>query len=192
MAVLILGLVVFLAAHSVRIVADAWRTRQIARIGEHRWKGAYSLVSIVGLGLIIWGYGLARVDPVVLWHPPPAMRHVAALASVVAFILIAAAYIRGTRIKSALGHPMVAGITLWALGHLLANGRLSGLVLFGAFVAWGIVDFGASRRRDRVAGVAYPTGSLSRDAIAVVAGIVVAIVFALYLHGPLIGTRPFG
>lgn len=192
MAVLIFGLVVFLAAHSVRIVADDWRARQIARIGEHRWKGAYSLVSLAGLGLIIWGYGLGRADPLVLWHPPPGMRHVTALASVVAFILIAAAYIRGTRIKSALGHPMVAGVTLWALGHLVASGRLSGLVLFGAFATWGIVDFAASRRRDRLAGVAYPAGSLSRDAIAVVVGIAVAILFALYLHGPLIGMRPFG
>ena len=152
----------------------------------------YSLVSLVGLAAIIWGFGIARADPVVLWAAPAWTRHVAALASVIAFILIAAAYIPRTRIKSALGHPMVAGVTLWAAGHLLANGRLAGAVLFGAFLVWGIVDFAASRRRDREGGVVRPEGSLVRDALAVVVGVVVALAFALYLHGPLIGTRPFG
>lgn len=192
MTLLIVGLVVFLGGHSVRVFADGWRARQIARLGDGPWKGIYSLVSIVGLGLIIWGFGMARTDSVVVWNPPASMRHVTALLSVLAFILIAAAYIPGTRIKAAIGHPMVAGITLWALGHLLANGQLSGVVLFGAFVVWGVVMFAASRRRDRAAGVAYPARGIARDAVAIAVGVAVALGFALYLHGPLIGLRPFG
>ncbi len=192
MTILILGLVVFLGAHSVRVFADDWRARQRARIGERRWKAIYSLVSIVGLGLVIWGFGMTRADPVVVWTPPASMRHVAALLSVLAFVLIAAAYIPGTRIKAAIGHPMLAGVALWALGHLLANGRLGDVVLFGVFLVWSSVDFGASRRRDRKAGVTYEARGFTRDAAAVVVGVAVALAFALYLHGPLIGVRPFG
>ena len=192
MTILILGLVILLGVHSVRIYADAWRARQVARLGEGPWKAIYSLASIVGLALIIWGFGMARADPVVVWNPPASMRHVAALLSVLAFILVAAAYIRGTRIKAAIGHPMVAGVGLWALGHLLANGRLRDVVLFGVFLVWSVVDFGVSRRRDRLARVTYRAEGISRDITAVIAGTAVALGFALYLHGPLIGVRPFG
>jgi uncharacterized membrane protein len=192
MAILILGLVILLGVHSARIYADGWRARQVARIGERPWKAIYSLASIVGLALVIWGFGMARADPVVVWNPPAPMRHVAALLSVLAFILVAAAYVRGTRIKAAIGHPMVAGVGLWALGHLLANGRLGDVVLFGAFLVWSVVDFGVSRRRDRLAGVTYRAEGITRDITAVVVGIAAALGFALYLHGPLIGVRPFG
>jgi uncharacterized membrane protein len=192
MTLLIVGLVVLLGVHSVRIYADGWRARQVARLGEGPWKALYSLASIIGLALVIWGFGIARADPVVVWNPPASMRHVAALLSVLAFILVAAAYVRGTRIKAAIGHPMVAGVGLWALGHLLANGGLRDVVLFGAFLVWAIVDFGVSRRRDRLAGVTYRANGISRDITAIVVGIAAALAFALYLHGPLIGVRPFG
>ena len=119
------------------------------------------------------------------------MRHVAALLTVAGFVLIAAAYVPGTKLKAALGHPMTAGIALWALGHLVANGRLPAVVLFGTFLVWSIVTFAVRRGRDRVAGVRYPAGSLRMDAIALVAGLVLSLVFALFLHGPLIGVRPF-
>jgi uncharacterized membrane protein len=98
----------------------------------------------------------------------------------------------GTRIKAALGHPMTVGIALWALGHLLANGRLNALILFGSFLAWAVIVYVVRRRRDREAGRTYPAGGLARDAIAAVIGVVVSVVFALYLHGPLTGIRPFG
>lgn len=192
MFLLIAGLLLFLVSHSVGIAAPDWRARQLARLGEHRWKGLYSLVSLVALGLIIWGYGHARANPVVVWTSPAWTRHVAALLIVIAFVLIAAAYVPRTRIKAAIGHPMTAGIALWAFAHLLANGRLSAVILFGAFLAWALVTFVARRRRDRNAGTTYPPGSLAQDAIALVAGVGVSIGFALYLHGPLIGVRPFG
>ncbi len=192
MTVLILGLLLFLGAHSVRIFADDWRSRQIARLGGGKWKGLYSAVSAVGLVLIIWGYGLARTDPVLLWSPPLWTRHVAALLTVPAFILLAAAYVPGNRIKAKVGHPMLAGVKVWAFAHLLANGTAAAVVLFGAFLVWAIAAFATARQRDRRAGTVYPAGALARDAVAVIVGLIAWAAFAFLLHQWLIGTRPFG
>jgi uncharacterized membrane protein len=145
MTVLILGLLLFLGAHSVRIFADGWRARQVARLGEGKWKGVYSVVSAIGFVLIVWGYGLARADPVFLWSPPLWTRHVAGLLTVPAFILLAAAYVPGNRIKAKVGHPMVAGVKVWAFAHLLANGTLAAVVLFGAFLVWAVAEFASAR-----------------------------------------------
>jgi uncharacterized membrane protein len=192
MSALIAGLVVFFAAHSVGLVAPAWRARQIARIGLGPWKLAYAAISVAGLVLVVWGFRMARADAIVVWQPPVWTRHVTVLLTVVGFALIAAAYIPGTRVKAALGHPMTAGVALWATGHLIADGRLADVVLFGAFLVWALITFVTRRRRDRDAGVDSGAGSLASDALAIVAGIVVSLLFALYLHGPLIGVRPFG
>ncbi len=189
---LIIGLIVFLGVHSVRIFADSWRTKQLARLGEMTWKGLYSLIAIVGFVLIVWGYGEARATPIVLWDPPVWTRHVASLLVLFSFILIAAAYIPQTRIKVAVGHPMVLGVKLWAFAHLLANGTLADLILFGGFLVWAIADFIAARRRDRVAGTVTTKGPVMRDVTAIVAGIVGWWVFAFYLHAWWIGVRPFG
>ena len=192
MIVLVAGLVVFLGTHWVGILAPRWREAQIARIGEHRWKLAYSLVSIVGFVLLIWGYGRARADAVALWTPPPWGPHATALLTVVAFILVVSAYVPQTHFRTWLGHPMTAGVGVWALGHLLANGTLRDVILFGAFLVWSIAVLASRRRRDREAGVVYPRGRGARDLVAIVVGVVAALVFALFLHGPLIGVRPFG
>ena len=192
MILLILGLIVFLGAHSLRIFADSWRSAQIARIGEGSWKGLYSLVSIAGFVLLIWGYGRARSATTVLWQPPSWTHYVAALFVLVAFVLVAAAYVRGTRIKSALHHPMILGVKSWAFGHLIANGTLADVVLFGSFLVWAIVDFAASRRRDRLAGTVYPPGAAGRDAIAIAIGLAGWAIFAFYLHERWIGVRPLG
>jgi uncharacterized membrane protein len=189
---LIAGLVVFLGLHSLGIAAPRWRAAQVDRLGLHRWKLAFSAASIAGFALILWGYGIARGESVVLWSAPPSMRHVTELLAVIAFILVVSAYVPGTHFKSALGHPMTAGVAVWAFGHLLANGRLPDVVLFGAFLAWALVVFVNRRRRDREAGAAYPPGYVGRDVVAIVAGTVAALAFALLLHGPLIGVRPFG
>ena len=122
---LVLGLVIFLGAHSVRIVGEDWRAKQIARRGENGWKGLYSLVSIVGFVLIVWGYGQARLAGADLWHPPVWTRHTALLLTLVSFVLLAAAYVPGTRIKAAIKHPMVVGVKVWAFAHLISNGRLA-------------------------------------------------------------------
>jgi uncharacterized membrane protein len=192
MSWLVVGLIVFLVPHSIGLAAPQWRSRQVARLGDGPWKGLYSLVSLAGLVLIIWGFGQARATPVAVWTPPSWGRHASALLTVIAFVLIAAAYVPRTRIKAALGHPMTAGVALWAFAHLLANSTLHDVVLFGAFLVWALVTFLIRRGRDRRAGTTYPPGSLAKDAIAVVAGIVASLGFALFLHGPLIGVRPFG
>jgi uncharacterized membrane protein len=192
MSLLILGLIVFLGAHSLRIFADSWRSAQIARIGENPWKGLYSLVSIAGFVLLIWGYGRARAATIVLWQPPSWTHYLAALFVLIAFVLVVAAYVRGTRIKSALHHPMILGVKSWAFGHLIANGTLADVVLFGSFLVWAIVDFAASRRRDRVAGTVYPAGTAARDAIAIAIGVAAWAVFTFYLHERWIGVRPLG
>ncbi len=188
---LILGMVLFFVPHSVRLVADGWRSATIARIGEPAWKGLYTLVAIVGLVVLVYGYGAARADPTVLWTPPAWGRHATALLSLVAFILVAATYIPGTHIRERIGHPMLAGVKAWALGHLLSNGTLADLLLFGVFLVWAIVQFAVSRRRDRAEGRTRPAEGWGRDIAAVVVGIVATGVFALWLHVPLIGVRPF-
>jgi len=191
MAVLILGLVLFLGVHSIRIFADDWRSAQIASRGEGAYKGVYSLLSIAGLVLIVWGYGQTRIAPLDLWSPPVWTRHAASLLTLLSFVLIVAAYVPRNRIRAAVGHPMVAGVKLWAFAHLIANGRAGDVVLFGAFLAWAIVDFVSARRRDRVAGRRPAPGTLTGDAITVAIGVVAWVVFAMYLHAVLIGVRPF-
>lgn len=191
MLVLILGLLLFLGPHSVRIFADGWRSERIASMGEGRWKGLYSLVSIVGLVLIVWGYGIARGSVgTQLWVPPVWTRHLASPLTLVAFILVVAAYVPRSRLRAIIGHPMLLGAALWAAAHLLANGGLVDLVLFGAFFAWAAVDFVVSRRRDRAEG-RERRGAWGADLTSIVAGTVAWYVFAIYLHGPLIGVRPF-
>lgn len=192
MTYLILGLFVFLGVHSVRIVADDWRTQTRARIGPLAWKGLYSLASLLGFALIVWGFSLARQQPVQLWSPPVALRHLASLLTLLSFVLLAAAYVPGNIIKERIHHPMVLGVKLWALAHLLANGNLGHVVLFGSFLAWAIVDFTASRRRDRALGTRYPGGTAGATGITVALGVGAWIAFALWLHGLLIGVRPLG
>lgn len=192
MSLLILGLIVFFGTHSVRIFAAPWRSAQIARFGEGPWKGLYSLLSIAGFLLLIWGYGRARVDTPVLWQPPAWTHYLTALLTLVAFVLVVAAYVRGTRIKSALHHPMLLGVKSWAFGHLLANGTLADVVLFGSFLIWAIVDFSASRRADRAAGTVYAPGTAAKDVVAIAIGVAAWAVFAFYLHERWIGVRPFG
>ena len=192
MTVLILGLIIFLGVHSTRIVADGWRTAQLKRLGEGAWKGIYSLISLAGFGLIVWGFSLARQQPVVLWTPPVAMRHVAALLTLIAFVLLVAAYVPRNAIKARLHHPMVLAVKTWAFAHLLANGTLADLLLFGAFLAWAVVCYIAEKKRDRAALTQYPAGTAGGTAATVVVGIAAWALFAFWLHGLLIGVRPFG
>lgn len=192
MTLLILGLVLFLGVHSVRIVAEGWRTRMRQRLGEGGWKGMYTLLSLLGLALLVWGYGLARQDPVVLWAPPVAMRHVASLLTLAAFILLAAAYVPRNGIKARLHHPMVLGVKVWALAHLLSNGNLADVLLFGAFLLWAVLDFRAARQRDRAQGTRYPAGTLAGTAATLVLGALAWAVFAFWAHALLIGVSPMG
>lgn len=188
MSLMILGLLLFLAPHSVHIFAPGWRAACIARIGENSWKLGYSVPSAVGLALIVWGYGLSRADPVFVWFPPVWTRHLATLLMIPSFILLAAAYVPGNRIRGTLGHPMVLGVMVWAFAHLLANGRLSELILFGAFLVWAVLSFRTARRREPVPG----DEGLMGDIAVVGAGFVAWIVFGAFLHRVLIGVPAFG
>ncbi|MBE0489116.1 MAG: NnrU family protein [Halomonas sp.] len=179
MTVMILGLLIFLGVHSVRIVADDWRTAQIKRLGELPWKAAYSVVSIIGLALAIWGYGQMRLDPTWVWFPPVGLRHAVSLLMIPAFILLVAAYVPGNHLKVKLGHPMIIAVKLWAFAHLLANGRLGDIVFFGAFLLWAVFDFRSARRRPAPAA---QTPSMARTAITVVVGLVAYYLFAFHLH----------
>lgn len=192
MSFLILGLLIFLGVHSVRIVANDWRSRCVARLGPTIWKGLYALLSLIGFVLICWGYGLARQHPMVLWTPPVATRHVAALLVLFSFVLVAAAYVPGNSIKSRVHHPMVLGVKIWAVAHLLSNGNLADVLLFGSFLVWAVLNYSAARRRDRAACVRYPAGTSGATALAVGVGVAAWIVFALWLHSWLIGVRPLG
>ncbi len=208
MILLLLGLLLFLGVHSARIVAEGPRERFIEKRGEGAWKGLYSVVSLVGLVLIVYGYGQTRLNPVVVWNPPAGLAHLAILLTLIAFVLVAAAYVPGNRLRPLVGHPMVLGVKVWALAHLLANGRSGDMLLFGAFLVWAVADFASSRRRDRkaaddhatVTGTgatntgtgATRTGGLGRDLITVAAGVTVWLIFALWLHRAWIGVSPFG
>ena len=192
MPYLIAGLVLFLGVHSIRVFANDWRTRTLARMGEKPFKGIYALLSIAGFALLVWGYGQARQQGVMLWNPPTAMRHIAALLTLVAFVLVAAAYVPGNQIKAKLHHPMVLGTKVWALAHLLANGSSADTVLFASFLVWSVLLFAASRRRDRREQTVYAAGTAGATAITVVSGVVAWAVFAFWLHRVLIGVSPFG
>ncbi len=192
MTLLILGLVIFIGVHSVRIVAEDWRQQMRDKMGANAWKGIYSLLSIAGFALIVIGYGSARQDTSIVWMPLLAMRHLAGLLTLVAFILLAAAYVPRNHIKAKLHHPMILGIKVWALAHLLANGTAAQMVLFGSFLAWAVLNFRAARQRDRANGTQYPAGTTGGTLLTLVVGVLAWAAFAFYLHGELIGVRPFG
>lgn len=192
MAALVLGLVMFLGAHSLRIFAEPWRTATLGRLGEKPYKALYSLVSIAGFVLIVWGYSLARQAPTVLWSPPPVgLRHLASLLTLVAFVLLVAAYVPGNHLKAKLRHPMVGGVKVWAFAHLLVNNTLADVVLFGSFLVWAILDFRSARRRDGNL-VTRPQASTTRTVITVVVGVAAWAVFAFWAHEAWIGVRPLG
>ena len=192
MTALILGLLIFLGLHSVRIVAEDWRGRTISRLGPARWKGLYTLLSLVGFALLVWGYGQARAAPVLLWASPTWTRHLAALLMLLSLVLLAAAYVPGNAVKARLHHPMVLAVKVWALAHLLANNTLADLLLFGSFLAWAVLDFRAARQRDRAAGTVYPAGRGGATLVTVGVGLLAWAVLAFWAHGWLFGVRPFG
>ena len=190
MALLILGLVVFLGTHAFTMARER-RAALVARLGEGPYKGLYSVLSLLGIVLIAYGFGQYRAgDWINVWYPPVWTRHLALTLNIFAFIFLAAAYIPG-RIKRALKHPMLAAVKIWALAHLLANGDLGSILLFGSILAWAVMArISAKRRRDEVrdhAGPAVEPAGWRNDAIAVVVGLVAWFAFARWLHPWLIG-----
>ena len=190
MNALIIGLAIFLGMHFIHILAPEWRAAQVARLGEKKWKGMFAVASLLGFALLVWGYGEARLDPIVLWLPPVGLRYLAALLMLPAFILLVAAYVPGNYLKAKVGHPMTASVKLWAFAHLLVNGNLADVLLFGTFLVWAVMSFVTGRQGDRLNGKTYPVGPVSRAVTAVLIGTLVFAIFTVYLHTKLIGVSP--
>ena len=191
MSLLIIGLIIFLGSHSCRIFAEPWRNHMIDRLGEVKWKGLYTIISIIGLVLVVIGYGQARQTPVVLWQPATYLTHIAILLNLVAFIFLAGSSPSNNAIRLKLKHPMILGVKVWALAHLLANGTLVDLILFGSFLLWAVLDFRSARKRP----ILMPEKavvSTKATVIMIVSGIVIWAAFIFGLHQYLIGVSPLG
>jgi uncharacterized membrane protein len=199
MTQLILGLILFLGAHSVRIFADDWRTRTIEARGEKLFKGIYTLVALLGFYLLVVGYGAARLETVALWNPPRFTKHISILLMLFSSILLVAAYIPRNHFKMRLRHPMVLSVKVWALSHLIANGNLADLLLFGAFLIWAVLNFRSARARDRAQ---VQLSDASEDArlkpnlfatlIALFGGMALWAVITFVLHAKVVGVAPMG
>jgi uncharacterized membrane protein len=192
MTTLLIGLLLFLGAHSVRIVAEDWRQSRVDRWGELPFKGLVAIISVVGLWLMVTGYQQARLSPVLLWSPPVATRHVASLLMWFSWVLMVAAYLPGNHFKARLRHPMVISVKVWALAHLLANGLLHQMVLFGAILVWAVFNFRAARRRDQNRLSFAPPRSGAATVAVLVLGTVIWAAFISRLHLWLIGVSPLG
>jgi uncharacterized membrane protein len=189
MAIFVAGLLLFLGVHSTRMFAPGLRRAAIARIGEGPWKGIYALVSIAGFVLIVWGYGQVR-DQMPLWNPPAFMRYVTAVLMLPVFVLFVAPYVPRNGFRAKLHHPQVLSVKLWAVAHLLSNGNLPDVMLFGAFLVWSVLAFSAERKRDRAAGTVYPSGTTRGTVVCVVVGLAIYAGFLMGLHRWLIGVAP--
>jgi uncharacterized membrane protein len=190
MTMLIFGMILFFGAHSVSIVAHPLRERLVASMGAATWKGLYSLVSLGGLLLMISGYSVLRLEPHLVYVPPAGLRHAAALLMLPVFPLLLATYLPG-RIRRIAKHPMLVAVKFWALAHLLANGMLADVLLFGGFLAWAIADRISLKRRVPRPSPAAPERPYN-DAIVIVVGLALYGAFAMLWHVRLFGVAPFG
>ncbi len=188
MLVLLLGLLIFLGIHSIRIVMPDWRSSQISARGLNTWKGFYSLGSLLSFVLIVWGYALARPEAAFLYEPPGWMKHITLTLMLLASISLSVSQFPAGRIKPWIRHPMLLAVKLWAFAHLLANGDAASLLLFLAFLAWAIIDRISVKRRERAGErVEIPVGPVSNDLIAVIVGVAAYGLFVWKLHEWLMG-----
>jgi len=191
LAIMILGLAVFIGTHLVTTQREA-RARLIARFGEGTYKGLYSLASIIGVVLIGWGFGMYRASGWIdVWYPPAWTRHVTALLVLIASICLVAAYSPG-RIKTALKHPMLVGVKLWAFAHLISNGDLGSIILFGSILGWAVFDRISLKPRTDPGGPPIPAGGPMKDVVAVGGGTVLFLVLGFLFHPYVVGVPAFG
>jgi uncharacterized membrane protein len=189
--VMAVGLVLFLGAHVFTTWREA-RANAIAAVGEGTYKIIYTVVTLAGLVLICWGFSHYRADGwIELWTPPKALKHLNIALMLPAVILVVAAYLRG-HIYAKLKHPMLAGVKLWAFGHLLANGDLGGIILFGSILAWAVYDRISLKRRTDAGGPPIPVGGIGNDVIAVVVGIIAYLALAFAFHPVVLGIPVIG
>ena len=186
LAVLIIGLVVFLGSH-VFVTQRKARAALVARIGEMPYKGLFALVSIIGLVLIVWGFAHYRTEAYIqVWVPPVWMRHVTVALVWPAIIFVTAAYIPGD-IKRTLKHPMLVGVKTWAAAHLVSNGDLGSIVLFGSFLAWAVYDRITLKRRTDPGAPPIPVGGRRSDIVALIGGTLLYLALGLVDQPPLSG-----
>lgn len=185
MLLLVLGVVLFIGIHSISIVNEGLRNRLAEKFGEHGWKGLYSLISIIGFGLLIYGYGQARLAPIELYQTPYWFRYINYFLMLFVFPLFLAANFPG-KIKTAAKHPLLAATKIWAFSHLLVNGTLADVVLFGSFLAWAVMDRISMKSRIQRPIMAMPASSVN-DAICVVVGLGLYAAFFFWLHASWIG-----
>ena len=191
LAIMILGLVLFIGTHLVTTRREQ-RAALIARFGEGAYKGLYSLASIVGIALIAWGFARYRATGWIdVWSPPTWTRHLAVALILPAAIFFVAPYSPG-RIKTALKHPMLVGIKLWTVAHLIANGDLGSIVLFGSLLAWAVVDRISLKHRTDPGSPPIPVGGIEKDIIAVVAGLALYLALGFLFHPYVVGVPAFG
>ena len=192
LGILIVGLAVFLATH-VFVSFRETRASVIERVGLPLYRGLFAIVSLAGLALITWGYAQYRAhDLIQLWSPPAFMRHITVGLVLFAMIFIVAAFIP-SHIRTRLKHPMLAGVKTWALAHLLSNGDLGSILLFGTFLAWGIYARIAAKRRGDIGAAANPAPEgWTNDIIVVVRGAAVFLVLGFWFHPYVIGVPVFG
>src|SRR6266404_3500230 len=189
--VMILGLVLFLGVHTLTTQREL-RARLIASAGEGGYKIGYALASVAGLALIVWGFAHYRATGMwEVWTPPTVRKHIAAALMLPAVILVVAAYLRG-RIYTTVKHPMLTGIKLWAAAHLLANGDLGSIILFGSFLGWAVYDRISLKHRADAGGPPIPVGGPTNDLIAVAVGIVAYLALGFAFHPAVIGVPVFG
>ena len=185
------SLILFLGIHLAKVVAPAWRTNFIAVRGEGAWKGIYSIASVVGFGLIIWFYNDAVASGPYLYEPPVWLKHVNALLMLFASISMGVYAFPAGRLKASLKHPMLLSVKIWALGHLLANGSVAAILLFGSFLAWAVVLRISLKKREQRADAKLPVaGDVKWDVLAVIVGIALYAVFMGGLHIWLFGVSP--
>jgi uncharacterized membrane protein len=188
---LLTGLVLFLGIHSLQSLAPRTRRNAQQRLGELGYKAVYTAIAGAGLYLLVQGYGLARMDPVPMWTPPRGMQHATLLLMWFAMVLLASTYVPANHIQAKLKHPMTLSVKVWALAHLLANGSLADMLLFGSFLIWSVLVFRAARRRDRLSWDATPNSHAMRTGIAVLVGTALWAAFLMGgLHLWLIGVNP--
>jgi len=189
MALFLFGLFIFLASHSCRIFAESWRNQIIDRIGEVKWKGLYTIISLIGFIIMVIGYGQARQDTLVLWQPNAFLIYIALALNLIAFIFLAGSSPSNNAIRLKLKHPMILGVKVWALAHLLSNGTLVDLILFGSFLIWAVLDFRSARKRPiHISEQAQV--STKATMITIASGVILWAIFIFGLHQYLIGISP--
>jgi uncharacterized membrane protein len=184
MSLLIIGLIIFLGSHSCRIFAEPWRNHMIDRLGEVKWKGFYTIISLIGFVIMVIGYGQARQNTLILWQPNALLVYIALALNLVAFVFLAGSSPSNNAVRLKLKHPMILGVKVWALAHLLANGTLVDLILFGSFLLWAVLDFRSARKRP----IHIPEKALVSTKATIVVVLWAAFIFGL--HQYLIGVSP--